>query len=209
METSKRHLSISVIYWITNITFWFFVAASLFGVVIATGLFFDFLGDDLNLHVGLPVSFDLLETGKLQLRHSAIDVTFAEAYGKIGFSELPSFLGKIYGVFMLVVIGIFFYIFKIFKSFVQNVYQGEYFETSNFLLLRKAGYGILIFWLIIVIYSVLQYFILAHHLAFNSLELSGSIEFHGEVVFVALFLLMLSQIFLQGARLQEDNQLTI
>ncbi|MCF8364706.1 MAG: DUF2975 domain-containing protein [Bacteroidales bacterium] len=209
METSKRHLSISVIYWITNISFWIFVAASLLAVAIAIGLFFNLFGDDLNLHVGLPVSFDLLETGKLQLQNSSIDVKFVEAYGNIGFSELPSFVGKIYGVFMLVVIGIFFYIFKIFRTFVQNVYKGEYFETSNFLLLRKAGYGVLIFWLIILIYSILQYFILAQNLAFDSLELSGSIEFHGEVVFVALFLLMLSQIFLQGAKLQEDNQLTI
>lgn len=209
METGKRHLSISVIYWITNITFWIFVVAAILAIIIAFGLFFDYFGDDSNLKVGLPVSFDVLEQGKLMLLNHSVDVKFVEAYGKIAFSELPPILGKIYGVFMIVVMGLFFYIFKLFKNFIRNVYDGAYFETSNFLLLRKMAYGILVFWIAIVVYSVLQNFIIAHHLAFDSIAISGSMEFHGEVVFVALFLLMLSQIFVMGAKLQEDNQLTI
>ncbi len=209
METRKRHLSISVIYWITNITFWIFVFAAILSVGLAVGLYFSLFGSDLNLHVGLPVGFDLLEQGKLQLLDRSIEVSFVEAYGKIQFSELPPLIGKIYGVFMLVVIAVFFYIFRLFRAFIQNVYRGEIFETTNFLLLQKIGYGVLILWGIMVVYSVLQYFLIAKHLAFESLVLSGSTEFHGGIVFIALFLLMLSQVFLHGARLQEDNQLTI
>jgi len=209
MEIRKRHLSISVIYWLTNIAFWLFVFTAILGSALAICLFFNVFTDNMNLHAGLPVSFDLIEHGKLQLFNREIDVEFVEAYGKIKFSELVPFIGKIYGVFLILVIGIFFYIFKTFRTFIENVYHGAFFETSNFLLLRKIAYSIMVFWGIIVIYSALQNFIIAQHLAFDNLVLSGSIEVHGEVVFIALFLLMLSQIFLQGAKLQEDNQLTI
>jgi hypothetical protein len=209
METRQHSLSLKVIYWVTQISFWLFAAVGLLMVGIAFGLLFNLFNSDLNLHVGLPVAFDLTETGKLQLLNKSIPVTFEEAYGKIGFSELPAVASRIYGIFILLVIGIFFYIFKTFRRFIINVYKGLVFEMDNFKLLRNMAYGLLIFWIFIVIYSVLQNFMIAQHLNFESLEYAGSMQFHFEVVFVALILLVLSHIFMYGAKLKEDNELTI
>lgn len=202
-------MSLKIIYWVTQISFWIFVIAGLLMVGIAFGMIFNLLNDGLNLHVGLPVAFDLLESGQLQLPGHNIDVNFVEAYGKVRFTELPVAIGRVYGVFILLVIGIFFYIFKAFRRFIIHVYEGVIFDTGNFRLLRNMAYGLLIFWVVIVFYSVLQNFMIAQHLTFDSLEYAGSMEFHMEVVFVALILLVLSHIFMYGIKLKQDNELTI
>lgn len=209
METKQDSLSLKIIYWVTQISFWLFVVAGLIMIGIAFGLIFNLFSNDLNLHVGLPVAFDLTETGKLQLLNKSIPVTFEEAYGKIGFSELPTMVGRIYGIFILLVIGIFFYIFQAFRRIILNVYKGLIFKIGNFKLLRNMAYGLLAFWAMIVVYSLLQHFMIAQHLTFESLSYAGSMEFHTEVVFVALILLVLSHIFMHGIKLKEDNELTI
>ena len=209
METNQNSLSLKIIYWITQISFWIFVAAGLLMLGIAFGLIFNLINDDLNLHVVLPVSFALVDKGNLELLGRSIDVSFVEPYGKVHFTELPASVGRAYGLFILLVIGTFFYIFNAFRRFIVNVYKGMIFDIGNFRLLRNMAYGLLVFWIIIVFYSVLQNFMIAQHLTFDSLEYAGSMEFHTEVVFVALILLVLSHIFMQGIKLKEDNELTI
>ena len=209
METQQKHLSIKIIFWGTQVAFWLFVLAGVLMVGIAFGLIFNLLNNDLNLHVGLPVAFDAVEHGNLQLLSKTIPVEFKDAYGKVAFAELPAFIGRIYGFFILVVIGIFFYIFKMFRRFISNVYEGKVFEQQNFKLLNLMGYGLFIFWGIIIAYSISQNFMIAQHLKFESLIYSGDMEFHMEVVFVGVLLIMLSHIFRYGTKLREDNELTI
>lgn len=209
METQNRHFSISIIYWVTQVVFWLFVAAAILGTGIALGILFNLIGDDLNLRVGLPAAFDITQQGTLHVFNQDYAVTFGEAYGKIGFSEIPAVLGKTYAVFMIVVMGIFFFILNFFRKFTGNVYRGVIFETHNIMLLKKISYGLVIFWVVVLVYSVFQNFFIAHNLLFEGIELSGNMQFHLEIVFVAIFLWMLSHIFLYGTRLREDNELTI
>ncbi len=209
METNRKHFSIKLIYWITQVAFWLFVIAGLLIIGIGFGLIFNLFNTDLNLHVGLPVAFDAVEQGNLQMMSKSIGVEFKEAYGKIGFNELPAFIGRIYGIFMLIVAGIFFYIFKVFRQFISNVYYGKVFENQNFRLLNQMGYGLLIFWVIIFAYSVSQNFLIARHLTFETLQYAGNLQLNFEVAFAGLIIIMLSHIFSYGAKLREDNELTI
>lgn len=209
METKQSYLSIKIIYWVTQITFWIFVAGGAIMTFIGLGMLFNLINHDLHLHIGLPVAFDLAETGKLRLLSHSVDIRFMDAYGKITFSELPSLIGRVYGLFILGLVGITFFMFYTFRKFIMNVYHGIVFSRENFRLLRIIAYALLVFWVFIVIYSIAQNFIIAQHLHFDSLIYAGSMQFHMEVVVVALLLLMLSHIFMHGTELKEERELTI
>lgn len=209
MNTLKSHASIHIIYWITNVLFWVFSAAALFGIIMAIAILFNSFGNDLNLHVGLPTSFNVIEKGQLSIGESHTYVRLIEASGKINFVETPPQLRIIYSIFMFLIVGISYYLFLMFKRFVKNVYKGIAFNKSNIQLLKKISYGIVIFWVMLTTYTLIQYFIIARHLQFNSIEMSGNIEFYPWILIVALFLWVLSHIFMHGSQLEEEANLTI
>lgn len=210
MQTSKKPLSIKVIYWITNITYWIYVVVSIFALILIGVLMYGGL-NDLQLHVGIPIAVDLLEKGTLDLNLSStlINVEFTEMYGKIHFIDTPAFIGRIFSAFMLVIVVILFYIFFTFRKFINNVYDGIYFDFDNIALLKRISYAMVVTWVFTAIYAYFQYFFIVINLNFNSIEFTANVQTYPTILLAALFIWVLSHIFMKGCELQDETNYTI
>ena len=208
MESSKKHLSIKVIYWVTNITFWIFVLAAILGFVLA-GAFMFKIFDKTQLHVGIPVAINILEQGTLQLNNSISNVEFVEMYGKIHFIDTDPSIGQVYSLFILAILSIFFYIFFTFRKFIINVYKGVYFDIGNIALLKRISYALVGVWGFTAFYAYFQYYYLLKNMEFNSIEITGDVQTYPVILLVALFIWVLSHIFMKGCELQEEKDLTV
>lgn len=210
MQTLKIPLSIKIIYWITNITFWIYVTISVLALILAGALMVG-LFEHLQLHVGIPVAFKVLEQGTLDLSLSStyINVEMVEMYGKIHFIETPVAIGRVYALFILIIISIFFYVFYTFRRFINNVYNGKYFDFDNIALLKRISYALVVTWVFTAFYAYFQYFFLVSNMQFNSLEATGGVQTYPVILLVALLIWVLSHIFMQGCELQDENKLTV
>lgn len=210
MQTVKKPLSINIIYWITNILFWIFSAISVAGIILVGILMLGLL-DNLQLHAGIPIAVNVIEQGSLDLNLSStlINVEFVEMYGKMHFIDTPPALGRIYSAFMLIILIIFFYIFYTFRRFINNVYQGKYFDFDNIALLKRISYAMVVTWIFTAIYAYFQYFFIAINLNFKSLEVTSNIQTYPVILLVALIIWVLSHIFMKGCELQDETNYTI
>lgn len=208
MNTYQRPTSIKIIYWITQFLFWLFSIAAIFSVVFSIALMIGLL-DKTQLHVGLPIEVNLVEKGLLNMNNTDIQVEFREMQGKIHFVDAPRFIGRTYSIFIILILSIVLYIFNTFRSFIKNVYNGQYYDRENIFLLKRISYGLLGAWVFAVFYAVFQYFYLVSHLTFQSVEFTYNFNTYPSILAVALLIWVLSHILLKGVELQEDNQLTI
>lgn len=208
METYKRPRSIKVIYWITQITFWMFALAVSAGALLALAFIFEFL-DKSQLHVGVPIAIHVLEEGTVTINDTLVNTEFKEMYGKIHFIDTPSEVAKIYGFFMLVIISISLYIFQTFRTFISNVYNGQYFQRKNIMLLKRISYALLGAWIFTVFYAYYQYFTIIKNMNFTTIESSNDVQTYPILLIISLFIWVLSHIFLKGVELQDENKLTI
>ena len=211
METIKKPTSIKIIYWITNITFWIFAVIAVFGTALVAALMFDVFSGDLQLHVGLPVGINILEIGTLDIDLSStyIDVQFTEMTGKIHFKDTPADLGRIYGAFMFTILCTFLYIFITFRKFINNVYSGRYFDIDNIALLKRISYTIVGVWVITAIYAYFQYFYIALNMQFEGIEVTSDVQTYPVILLGALFIWVLSHIFMKGCELQDEHNYTV
>lgn len=210
MQTIKRPLSIKVIYWITNISFWIYTAISVLALVLVVVLLLGIL-DEFQLHVGIPVAFNVVKQGTLDLNLSStfINVEMVEMYGKLHFVDTPPAVGRVYSMFILSMITIFFYKIYTFRRFINNVYNGKYFDFDNIALLKRISYALVVTWVFTAIYAYFQYFFIVINLEFSSLESTGNVQTYPVILLVALFIWVLSHIFMKGCELQDENKLTV
>lgn len=209
MEKIKKPLSIVIIYWITQIIFGLFVMIFFGAIGFNIALQSEWLGDDLQLHVGVPIEFNYTEIGMLNVEHFSQEVEFVEAKGKLHFINTNKLIAKWFGVAMLCIVIIFFYILLMFKNFIVNVYKGIIFERYNIRMLKKMAYGLAGVWLFTIIYSRLFYYIIAKQIEFEHLEVTGNFNSFGGILLAALFLWVLSHIFMTGVKLREEQELTV
>lgn len=210
MESLKRPLSIKLIYWITTITFWIYVtitliAIALIAVLLTIGI------DGLQLHVGIPVHLDLVEQGTLDLPivSRLIDVEMDDMIGSVHFIDTPIEVGRVYALFMFVVIILFLYIFIIIKRFITNVYNGIYFDIKNINQLKRISYALVMVWVFTLTYGYFQYFFLVNNMQFQTVKFSSSVETYPIILLFALIIWVLSHIFMKGVELQDENKLTV
>lgn len=208
MESIKQPFSIKVIYWFTQITFWMFVVVFFASIAISFAMFNGLLGD-LQLHTGLPVEVNYTETGVLDIGVNKQEVEFVEAIGKIHYINTSPVIAKWFAGVLLGVVSISLYIFIMIKRFIGNVYRGFVFERFNIRMLKNIAYGLVIFWAFINIYIRIYYYTVAKHMEFEHLEITGHFNSYSAILIVALFLWVLSHIFMRGVRLQEEQELTV
>lgn len=206
---NKIPLSIRVIYWITNFIFGLIILVGagvfLFNILIYT----PFFGDSLQLHAQLPVKVNILGTGTLTKGNSTHKVELVEATSKIHFINTPSFIARKYGSVMLIAVLFFFYLFFTFRKFIVNVYRDKIFEYSNVELLRNIAYGLFAFWLFAIIYSRVAYAYIKSSLVFQQVEILEEYRNFAGILLMALFMWVLSHIFMRGVKLKEEQELTI
>lgn len=210
MEKNTNPLSIKVIYWITNITFWLYLAVTFLAMLLVIAIFATDM-NELQLHVGLPILVNINEIGSLDLNMLShiTNVELTQMSGKIHFIDTPPEIARIYGIFLFLTMLLFLYVFVIIRKFVNNVYSGIYFNVKNINLLKRISYAMVIFWLFIVFYGYFQYYFLVINLQFNSLEITGDVQTYPGLLIAALGIWVLSHIFAKGCELQDLNQLTV
>lgn len=209
MKNLKKHLSIKVIYWFTQIVFWMFVVVFFASIAISFAMFTGLLGDDLQLHTGLPVEVNYTETGVLDIGVYKQEVEFVEGIGTIHYINTSPEIAKWFAGVLLGVVSISLYIFIMIKRFVGNVYHGYVFERFNIRMLKNIAYGLVVFWAFINIYIRVYYYTVAKNLKFEHLEITGQFNSYTVILIIALFLWVLSHIFMMGVRLQDEQQLTV
>ncbi len=210
METIKNPLSIKVIYWITNITFWIYLAITVLAFfLVGALLLFDL--EDLQLHVGMPVDVNIIEKGTLDLSilSSLTSVELVEMTGKLHFINTPPEVGRVYALFIFSIVLLFLYMFLIFKRFIGNVYSGVYFDMKNISLLKRISYALVFIWIFTIFYGYFQYFFLVINMNFETIEFTSNVQTYPSILLVALFIWVLSHIFMKGCELQDENKLTV
>ncbi len=210
MEYIVRPLSIKVIYWLTNITFWIYIVMTIIAIgLVGVLLLFDI--NNLELQVGIPVKALVKEVGTLDVNIASklINVEMAEMSGKAHFKDTPAIISKVYALFIFGIVLLFLYIFLIFKRFISNVYDGVYFDYNNISLLKRISYTLVIIWLFTIFYAYFQYFFIVINLNFDTIEFTSNVETYPEILLIALFIWVLSHIFSKGCELQDENKLTV
>ena len=210
MERIKQPLSIRIIYWFTQIIFWLFVLVFVAAIAFNIALLTENLGDTMQLHTALPVEVNYTEKGILEIGAINQEVEFVDAIGKLHFINTNKDLAKWFGGAVVATIGIFLYIFIMFKRFIGNVYRGFVFERFNIRMLKNIAYGLVVLWFFSVVYSALFYYFIAKQLTFEHLEITSKYDdSFGFLLVIALFLWVLSHIFMNGVHLQEEQKLTV
>jgi len=209
MEKFKAPLSFKVIHILNEIIFWLFGLVTFLAVVFAVLILAGVFKEDLQLHVNLPVAFDNQEIGYIVANQTPSEVQIVKAYGDIHFIDTPIEIARLYMIPMLLVIGIMFSLLFIFRKFIHNVRKGIIFEINNIKLLRILAIGLLLFWTFWRTYDWISGVMLEKRLHFGTIDLSTDIQSHNVLLISSLVLWVLSHIFIQGKKLQEDSSLTI
>lgn len=204
----KTPLSIRVIYLIPRLFYFLTILSCLAGMFFSFSLFTGFLAEEMKISLGLPIKSDSEEVGKAIFYGQEMVVTFADAKGKVNFANAPKIVSRILSLLVMVVIAIIFYLAHLFFHFVENVKKGVVFEIENLRILRKLGVTLLVLYFYLLITTPIW----KHGFSFGQVDSGFSLHFSGgnvTILLSGLFLLMLSQIFLRGLELQEENKLTI
>ena len=202
-------LSIRIIYILTSIVYYLSALVCSLGVIVAFAILFGFLTDKLQLHVDMPVEVNFEEVGEAFFNGQKMEVEIVEAIGKVHFIDTPSFLARRLAVPLLIVFPTLFWLVFLFHRFMRNVSEGNIFIKRNFQLLRMLGLSLLGLWLITVIYMHIMKHTIIHSFMFDQVEITDSNRWFGGIFLGALFMLVLSHIFLKGCELEEENELTI
>jgi hypothetical protein len=205
----KVPFSIKLIYWLTNIASALFIIV-VFGVIIFKVLFhFGVLGGELNLHMDLPTSFALYEAGNIVVEGENYEVLIQEAYGQMSIQNTPRPLVNFVSWTLILIVSIGAYIMWVLRKFVKNVRFGVVFTVENISYIKHFAYGLIAIWFSTLIYQRLLYHYLIKRIEFDNLTLSGEFENHGSLLIAALFIWVLSHIFITGLKMKEDIELTV
>lgn len=209
MEKYKAPLSFKVIHILTEIIFWLFSFATLAVLVFAILVYAGVFREGMQLHVNLPVAFNTEEVGYIVNNDIPTKVQLVEAYGKVHFIDTPINIARLYMLPMLIVGSLMFAMMVIFRKFIRNVRKGIIFEIKNIKLLRILAIGLLTFWTLWRTYDWLTGMILEKRLNFSTISISTATQGHNVLLISSLVLWVLSHIFIQGMKLQEESSLTI
>ncbi|MCD4731370.1 MAG: DUF2975 domain-containing protein [Bacteroidales bacterium] len=209
MKTSKTPLSIKIIYWFTQVIFGLFLLVCLAIIAFNVLLFTDFFGNDLQLHTRFPVKVNILETGNLYLNKINIKVELVEGITQIHFFNTPLFLARWFGSALIMVAAVFMYILISFRSFISNVKKQVIFVEDNIQHLKNISYAFLILWVFAIVYVRIMYQAIGKNVEFKHVEILHDYPNFAGLLMLALFIWVLSHIFMTGVKLQEEQNLTV
>lgn len=209
MNTDKKPLSIKIIYWLTQVVFWLFIAALILIVGLNVAIYSEVFGDSMQLHAAMPVEVSYTKKGTLEVFGVTQQVEFVEAFGKIHFIDTNPDFAKVFSSAALIVVIIGLYIFTMFRRFIGNVYRGFIFEEYNIQMLKKMSYGLVVLWLFDVIYKPIFYYLIVKNIEFEDLTFTENFDTNAIILLIALMLWVLSHIFMYGVKLRKEQELTV
>lgn len=209
MKTQKAPLSIRILYWLTQISFW--LIAALTAVVFLLNILFltDLFTENIQLRIQMPVSIEVNEKGDLKLFDRDLNVRIEEAYGKLHFVDTPIKITKIVARILMLVITIALFITWKFRKFVTNLKNGLLFEIQNINNLKHIAYSIVLLWLITRIYMEVLYRTVVKNLEFTSISIGHEVSDFDDVLVIALFLWVLAHVFIKGLEMKVEQDLTV
>jgi len=209
MEQKKTPLSFHVIYWIMNIITGLFAIVCVAIIVFYVMLWTDFFGDDLQLHVHLPGQVNITETGIMPFAGEIVKVELVEANARIHFFNTPLPLARKFALILLGVSAMTFFLLWTFRQFIVNVRNGVVFTISNIILLQRISYTLVGFWLLLIIYMRTTYYLISARVQMDNVEITSELNNYPGILLAALFIWVLSHIFIRGLKLKEEQDLTI
>jgi DUF2975 family protein len=205
----KTPLSIRILYWLTNIVFVLMILLT--SIVFITNLIFltDLFTEDIQLRIQMPVPFEVVENGKMNLINSTETVRIEEAYGKLYLVDTPFFITKIVAriLFVMLLLGLF--MMWRFKQLMTNLKNGLFFVKENVLGIKQIAYGLLTLWISTRVYMEIINHLFVKHLEFESI-IVGSHRFDVDfIIQLALGLWVMAHVFGKGIELRDYKDLTI
>lgn len=209
MNNSKTPLSINIIYWLTQFIFGLLLFICGAAIVFNVMLFTDFFGNDLQLHTRFPVKVNILETGSLFLNGKNINVELVDGITQIHFINTPLFLARWIGTALMLACFVILYITFSFRKFIINVKKRIIFVEDNIQHLKNMAYGILGLWFMTIVYMRIMFQVIGSKVEFEQVEITEDYPIFAGLLMVALFIWILSHIFMMGVKLQDEQNLTV
>lgn len=209
MSSRKVSTSILLIHLVTNVIFWIITFFIVILLIIAFGLISNLYAQNITVYINIPQLIDYTESATLSLGNISTDIIIQAKAAKIGFNNAPYIINIIIGIILIIGSALFFNLITLFKRFTTNVKDGIIFEKQNAQLLKKISVGMFYIWLFSFIGSITTYFLILKNITPYSIGFSfGFYSFYNWLL-ASLFFWVLSQIFSQGIKLQEESSLTI
>ena len=209
MEKSKRPKSIRIIYWLTQIAFWLFTVVGGVAAIACLIALIGFAPEGLNLHMDAPFIFDLEDSGILESGDQASSITLTNLHGKIGFANTPLYIVRPVAITVLIIIALAFNVIRMFLAFIKQVYAGHYFDRQNVKYLKRMALWLSGIWLFTKVYFAVFYFWIGSKISFEGIRITKMFDSGNHLLLVALFIWVLSHIFMKGMELAEEQKLTV
>jgi len=209
MKNKKTPLSFQVIYWIMNIITGLFALVCLGVIVFYVLLWTDVFGNDLQLHIDMPGQVNFVNAGTMEYEGGRVAIELVEASTRIHFVNTPVSLARNFTLVLMGVCAFMFYILWTFRQFVARVREGKIFTIDNILSLQNISYVLVGFWVYVIVVRRLTYYYLKPGINIDNVEFVSEFDNYPWMLLGALFLWVLSHIFLRGLRLKEEQELTI
>ena len=127
----KPPISVRIIHVLSVIVFWIMmaitVAAFVFNILLQTAV----IGDEFQLRIALPVTFQVDETGTVPIYGELNDVKIEEATGQLHIVDTPLSFSKIVLRVLFAVTALGLFMTWKFMLFITNIKNGQVFEVSN------------------------------------------------------------------------------
>lgn len=209
MEEKKTPLSFHVIYWIMNITTALFAIVSIGLIVFYVMLWTDYFGNDLQLHVNLPGQVNIVSPGTMEYDGATVNIELVEAETRIHFINTPPSLARKFILILLGVCAFGSFLLWTFRQFIVNVRKGLIFTISNIILLQRISYTLVGFWIFLIVYIRTTYYLISARIEVENVEIVSEFDNYPWILLMALFLWVLSHIFIRGLKLKEEQELTV
>ena len=170
---------------------------------------FNVIGDDFQLRIELPVTFNVKETGASQIYSESNPVRIEKASGKLYIIDTPVRFTKLMLRFLFPATALALFMAWKFKLFITNIKKGKVFEFNNINNLKHISYALLILFVLTKVYEQVVYHTAVKFMVFNSIEIEGGVEDKSDMLIAAMLLWVLAHVFIKGQELQEEHDQTI
>gem|GEM_PF-4008242 len=167
-----------MLFILNEVIFWLFNMVTLLAVIIAVLVFINHFGNDLQLQVNLPVSFNTDIDGVMIKDHFSTEVRVVETYGDIMFPGTPLGIARPFVVVLLLVIAAMYFMLFIFRKFIWSVNRGVIFESKNIKRLHILAFSLLGFWFFWHVYDYMVKIFIANDLHLGTIEITGNMKSH-------------------------------
>jgi len=203
-------ISVRILYYMTILAYWLMLGVVVIVFILNILLLIsDGFGKDFQLTIQFPMTFSVTEPGAVDIFGESNEIRITDAIGMVKIIDTPEkFSTVIIRVALLVVLIGLFIVWK-FKLFIPAIKNSRVFLDNNINYLKHIAYGILGLWLVTQVYLAVLYHWVFKFSHFKSVILDNQVNYSYELLFVALLVWVLAHVFMKGAEMQKEQELTI